>query len=184
MNLLPIRRVLAAVSMACTIGSSFAAPAYAIATSSADAVGSAKAESGMTCSTRVNSVVFKVKASEPPKQEVQQKSAPAQQASAQPQQVSSPAQISPGYMKQMGRISWGGYQWTYYSQRVLPGTGLNIPGRHVNDNGYVCDGSGYICLASDSLAKGSVVSTPFGAPGKIYDAGVGNSYTLDVYVNW
>lgn len=79
-----------------------------------------------------------------------------------------------------GVINWGGYKFTFYSQQVLPGGGLDIPGRHVNDGGYVSDGDGYIVLAG-SAAKGTVYDTPFGYQGKIYDRGtVGNH--LDVYI--
>lgn len=88
-----------------------------------------------------------------------------------------------GQFKRAGVIHWNGYRWTWYSQRVLPGGGLNIPGRHVDENGYVCDGDNYICLASNDLSKGTVVSTPFGKQGKIYDCGCASG-TLDVYVNW
>lgn len=78
-----------------------------------------------------------------------------------------------------GVINWGGYKFTYYSQQVLPGGGLQIPGRHVNDAGFVSDGSGFIVLAGDA-PLGTVFDTPFGAQGKIYDRGtVGNH--LDVY---
>lgn len=69
-----------------------------------------------------------------------------------------------------GRITWEGKVYTYYSQRVLPGPGLRIPGRHVNNSGYVADGNGYIVLASDYYAKGTVIATPFGYWGKVYDA--------------
>ena len=79
---------------------------------------------------------------------------------------------------------WGDYRWTYYSEQVLPGGGLDIPGRHTDYNGYVCDEDDYICLASDFLPKGTVVSTPFGKSGKVYDCGCGDNITLDVYVNW
>lgn len=79
-----------------------------------------------------------------------------------------------------GVINWGGYHFTYYSQSVLPGGGLNIPGRHVNALGYVADGDGYIVLANDAPI-GTVINTPFGAPGKVYDRGTyGNHF--DVYV--
>ena len=78
-----------------------------------------------------------------------------------------------------GVVNWGGYMFTYYSQSVLPGGGLSIPGRHVNAGGFVSDGDGYIVLAG-SAPMGTVYSTPFGWPGKIYDRGtVGNH--LDVY---
>lgn len=93
------------------------------------------------------------------------------------------AEYSASYFRKMGVIYWGAYRWTYYSERVLPGGGLNIPGRHSNSAGYICDEDGYICLASNDLSKGTIVSTPFGSAGKIYDCGCASG-TLDVYVNW
>ena len=84
-----------------------------------------------------------------------------------------------------GVIDWGGYEWTYYSELILPGEGLDIPGRHTTEDGYVCDGDGYVVLAADldMLPRYSVVDTPFGRTGKVYDTGC--SYgTLDVYVGW
>lgn len=80
----------------------------------------------------------------------------------------------------MGIINWGGYKFSFYSQAVLPGGGLQIPGRHVNANGYVVDGDGYIVLANDA-PKGTIFPTPFGAPGKVYDRGTSGNH-LDVYV--
>lgn len=84
-----------------------------------------------------------------------------------------------------GRISWGGSSWTWYSEKVLPGGGLNIPGRHVDEDGFVCDENGYICLAADGnyIAYGTVIDTPLGRPGKIYDCGCDYG-TVDVYVSW
>lgn len=82
----------------------------------------------------------------------------------------------------LGEIYWGGWRWTWYSERVLPGTGLNIPGRHTT-GGYVCDVAGYICLASDALDYGTVIETPFGSYGKVYDCGCDYN-TIDVYVSW
>ena len=79
-----------------------------------------------------------------------------------------------------GAVEWGGYKFTYYSQQVLPGQGLEVPGRHVNEDGYVSDGDGFVVLAG-SAPKGTVFPTPFGYQGKIYDRGtVGNH--LDVYI--
>ena len=95
----------------------------------------------------------------------------------------SPAKYSPRYFRRMGVIRWNGWRWTWYSQRVLPGGGLKIPGRHVDGKGYVCDKNGYICLASGKLRKGTIVRTPFGKSGKVYDCGCAAN-TLDVYVNW
>lgn len=90
---------------------------------------------------------------------------------------------NPSYFKRMGVLHWGGWRWTYYSQRVLPGHGLKIPGRHVNAKGYVCDKKGYICLASSALPKGRKVKTPLGKWGRVYDCGCASN-TLDVYVDW
>lgn len=90
---------------------------------------------------------------------------------------------TPVDFQNLGIINWGGWSWTFYSQQVLPGEGLTIPGRYVDYNGYVCDENDYICLASSSLDKGTVVDTPFGKMGKVYDCGC-PTYILDVYVDW
>ena len=97
--------------------------------------------------------------------------------------AASKAQYSASYFKKMGVIKWGGWSWTWYSQRVLPGPGLHIPGRHVGPNGYIMDKNNRICLASSTLAKGTVVKTPFGAEGCVYDSGCPKN-VLDVYVDW
>lgn len=89
----------------------------------------------------------------------------------------------PSDFKWMGVINWGGYRWTYYSQRVLPGGGLNIPGRHVDEDGFVCDEDGYICLASSDYGRGTIIDTPFGKKGKVYDCGCASG-TLDCYCDW
>lgn len=93
------------------------------------------------------------------------------------------ALYSPAQFQNLGVINWNGYRWTWYSQKILPGYGLDIPGRYVDADGYVCDENNYICLASNDLPKGTIVSTPFGKSGKVYDCGC-PSGTLDVYVNW
>lgn len=85
--------------------------------------------------------------------------------------------------KRDGVLHWGNYRWTWYSERVLSGGGLNIPGRYADENGYICDENNYICLASSTLAKGTVINTPLGKQGKIYDSGCAAG-TVDVYVNW
>ena len=92
---------------------------------------------------------------------------------------------SPSEFQSAGVISWGGYNWTYYSELVLPGYGLNIPGRHTTEDGYVCDGDGYVVLAADlsMLPRYSIVDTPFGRVGKVYDTGCAYG-VLDVYVGW
>lgn len=104
-----------------------------------------------------------------------------------PEVVEKEPEVAPAYnpedFKWMGVISWGGYRWTYYSQRVLPGPGLSIPGRHVGAYGFVCDENEYICLASSDLSYGTVVDTPFGMKGKVYDCGCASG-TLDCYCDW
>lgn len=98
-------------------------------------------------------------------------------------QVNTEALYSASYLKQMGVITWNNYRWTWYSQKVLPGGGLSIPGRHVDENGYVCDENGRICLASGFVDKGTIVSTPFGKEGCVYDY-CATANTYDVYTNF
>lgn len=74
-----------------------------------------------------------------------------------------------------------GVRYTWYSERVLPGKGLNIPGRH-SDGDFVRDEDEYICVASPDYPEGAVVDTPFGE-GKVYDTGC-PSGTIDIYVSW
>lgn len=93
------------------------------------------------------------------------------------------AEYSPYDLMNSGVIYWGGYRYTYYSELVLPGYGLNIDGRHVDENGFVCDGNGYICVASSALVWGTIVDTPFGKQGKVYDSGCPYD-TIDIYVHW
>lgn len=89
------------------------------------------------------------------------------------------------YFKQAGVLSWGGSKWTWYTQRILPGEGLWIPGRHLDENGYVCDENGYICCAADLsyIPRYTVIETPLGKLGKIYDTGCAYG-VIDVYTDW
>lgn len=81
-----------------------------------------------------------------------------------------------------GVVYYNGLEFTWYSEKVLPGGGLNIPGRHANESGYICDGDGYICVASCDYSYGAVLDTPFGVA-KVYDV-CPTSGIVDVYVNW
>lgn len=83
-----------------------------------------------------------------------------------------------------GVVYYNGHRETYYSQKVLPGNGLNIPGRHVADDGTIRDGDGYICVAANSayMQKGTTLMTSLG-PAKVYDCGCAYG-TIDIYVNW
>ncbi len=86
--------------------------------------------------------------------------------------------------KSKGAIYYLDHKETYYSEKVLPGTSLNIPGRHVADDGTIRDGDGFICVAANTsyLPKGAVVKTSLG-PAKVYDSGC--SYgVIDLYVSW
>ncbi len=77
---------------------------------------------------------------------------------------------------------YNGHKETWYSQKTMPGSGLNIPGRYVNESGLVCDGDGYICVASSDYPKGTVVETSLGT-GKVYDCGCASG-TIDIYTDW
>ena len=83
-----------------------------------------------------------------------------------------------------GVCHYNGHKETYYSEKVLPGGGLNIPGRHVADDGTIRDEDGYICVASDLsfMEKGATLMTSLG-PAKVYDTGCDYG-TIDIYVNW
>ena len=85
--------------------------------------------------------------------------------------------------RKLGRVRYGDYTYTWYSQRVLPGGGLNIPGRHLNKYGLVVDENEYVVIASDDLPHGVVVDTPVGIQGIVYDEGSGNG-NLDIYCDW
>ena len=92
--------------------------------------------------------------------------------------------ISAGEFQWLGVVEDDGVRYTWYSQNVLPGGGLdelNANGRHV-EGGYVVDGDGYIAVASSDYEKGTVIDTPFGVA-KVYDTGC-ESGTVDVYTDF
>ncbi len=84
--------------------------------------------------------------------------------------------------KTKGVNYYNGRMETWYTQRILPGEGLNIPGRHLDERGIVCDGDGYICVASDDYPKGTVLETSLGMA-KVYDSGPGHGI-VDIYTDW
>lgn len=98
------------------------------------------------------------------------------------QSITSNNSGGPKLTKSAGKIIYNGHIETWYSQRVLPGGGLNIPGRHVASDGTIRDKDNYICVASDTLPKGSTIMTSLGM-GKVYDTGVGHS-GIDIYTDW
>lgn len=83
-----------------------------------------------------------------------------------------------------GVLMFNGHRETYYSQKVLPGGGLDIPGRHVADDGTVRDGDGFIVVAADFgfMPRGTELMTSLG-PARVYDTGCVYG-TIDIYVNW
>ncbi len=88
-----------------------------------------------------------------------------------------------GVLTREGGVNYhDGWRETWYSQRVLPGEGLDIPGRHVAEDGTVRDADGNICVASSDLPYGSLVDTSLGQ-GKVYDTGCASG-TIDIYVDW
>ena len=83
-----------------------------------------------------------------------------------------------------GVINWNGWNWTYYLLSMFPGsTSTPVQGKHVNEDQFVCDEDGYIILASVDLPPYTVVETPFGYMGKVYDTGC-PSGVLDVYTDF
>lgn len=75
-----------------------------------------------------------------------------------------------------------GTRYTWYSEQVLPGGGLDIPGRYTDEAGFVRDADGNVAVASSDYEKGTAVDTPFGS-GVVYDTGCASG-TVDIYVGW
>ena len=102
------------------------------------------------------------------------------------QRVTYTPTVDAAQFKEKGRFDYNGYEFTWYSEKVLPGDGLkelNANGRTVDSDGYVVDADGFIAIASpwgkDEI--GTVVETPFGL-GRVYDECEDDSY--DVYTSW
>lgn len=84
-----------------------------------------------------------------------------------------------------GVVEENGTRYTWYSQRVLPGGGLdelNSNGRHVDEDGLIRDADGFIAVASSDHEQGDVVATPWG-DAKVYDTGC-DSGVIDVYTDF
>ena len=86
--------------------------------------------------------------------------------------------------KKFGIIYYNNVKMTYYSDKVLPGGGLNIPGKHYEDN-FVVDKDGFIVVASNiKVPKGTIYNTPFGRLAKVYDrCEACNINWIDIYVH-
>ena len=109
-------------------------------------------------------------------------------ATAQEETVTTPKQVEverlyePDEFKYLGVLDFNGWRWTWYSSHVY-NNDLGIPGQHETSEGYIVDEDEYICLASTDLSKGTIIKTPLGYFGKVYDTGC-PSGILDVYTNW
>lgn len=93
--------------------------------------------------------------------------------------------ISAAEFQWLGVVSDEQHTYTWYSERVLPGGGLddlNANGRH-SEGGFVVDGDGYIAVASCDYEKGTVIDTPFGQA-KVYDTGYLAPGQVDVYTSF
>ena len=86
--------------------------------------------------------------------------------------------------KKFGVVYYNNVKMTYYSDKVLPGGGLNIPGKHYEDN-FVVDKDGFIVVASNiKIPKGTIYNTPFGKLAKVYDrCETCNINWIDIYVH-
>lgn len=72
---------------------------------------------------------------------------------------------------------------TFYSQKILPWKGLDIPWRHVADDGTIRDKDWYIVVAANYIPKWSKIMTTLW-PGKVYDTWWMKGKHIDIYVNW
>lgn len=98
-------------------------------------------------------------------------------------EASSYESSSNGVLTKSGGVNYfNGQKETYYSQRVLPGGGLDIPGRHVASDGTIRDENDYIVVASDRQGKGETGTCSLGEY-KVYDTGVGHD-GIDIYTDW
>jgi len=92
--------------------------------------------------------------------------------------------------KQEGVAYDDNYEYTWYSQNVLNGSGLdelNANGRHVDeDTGFIVDGDGYIAVAMNGVEQGTVIDTKWGEA-KVYDTkddGAPYDGEVDVYTDF
>ena len=87
-------------------------------------------------------------------------------------------------LRTQGVIDDGDCRYMWYSQRVLPGGGLDIEGRHTSEDGYVVDAQNRIVVASSDLPYGAEIDIPFG-DGKaiVLDTGCAPG-VLDIYTDF
>ena len=99
-------------------------------------------------------------------------------------QYSAPYNITSNKLTRSKGVNYNGSKETWYSEKVLPGGGLNIPGRHVADDGTIRDKDGYLVVACDPSYKsqGTKIMTSLG-PAIVRDTGCAYG-VVDVYVSW
>jgi len=82
-------------------------------------------------------------------------------------------------------INHNGVIYTWYSQRIKPGYGLdelNANGRSISAEGYIIDHDKFIACASMDYPIGSVVASPFGSL-KVYEEGTIPG-VIEIYTDW
>jgi len=88
------------------------------------------------------------------------------------------------YFKYAGILYDGDTKYTWYSQNVLPGEGLDIPGRHT-DMGFVMDDQDRVVVASTDYPPGTEIDIPFGyGKGIVLDTGYLDPGQIDVYTDF
>lgn len=90
---------------------------------------------------------------------------------------------SAAWFKYNGVFNYNGYKWTWYSETVLSGGGLDIPGRHLDEQNYICDQNDRIVVACGSLPKGTIISSPLGKECIVLDSCPTHG-VIDVYTHF
>ena len=90
--------------------------------------------------------------------------------------------MNPPLTKSKGKVKFKGHYETWYSQKKLPGNGLEIPGRHVGPGDLIMDKDDYIVVATKLVKMGETIETSLGT-GKRYDT-CGSNNVVDIYTDW
>lgn len=134
--------------------------------------------------SKFNNVFDRIHDSNEHIEEVEQSKAVQKQQNSVAESYTASASYDSGYdhdFKSAGWVEDGEYRYTWYSQRVLPGGGLDIPGRHVDEDGFIRDEDGNLCIAARDIEKGTEVDTPYGKA-IVYDYCPNGN--LDIYTDW
>ena len=90
--------------------------------------------------------------------------------------------MDPPLTKAKRRVKFEGHDESWYSQKIFPGGGLNIPGRHVDYRGIICDKDGYVCVATKLVAMHNAINTSLGI-GQRYDTCASDNH-VQIYTDW